>query len=131
MERHSVYVYNNIVKKNENIKEIYIVAHSMGGQYIVEILLNNKEDLLNGKIKKNNFTDSVHGDDYEKLGKKGIEIFRKLSRNYNGSNKPAGQFEHSYRESYGGVDCYSSGHRRHEYTSGYAIELVFNFLQIN
>ena len=43
MEEHSVYVYNNIVKKNENIKEIYIVAHSMGGSCTVDILLSNKE----------------------------------------------------------------------------------------
>ena len=127
MEEHSVYVYNNIVKKNENIKEIYIVAHSMGGSCTVDILLSNKEDLLSGKIKKIAFTDSVHGEDYKNLGKEGVEIFRKISRNYVGSNEPAGTFERDYTTSYGGVDCYSSGHPRHEYTSGYAIEEVFKF----
>ena len=127
MEQHSVYVYNNIVKTNENIKEIYIVAHSMGGSCTVDILLNNKQDLLNGKIKKIAFTDSVHGENYKKLGKEGIEIFRNISRNYVGSEKPAGEFVRDYSTSYGGVDCYSSGHSKHVYTSGYAIEEVFKF----
>ena len=127
MERHSVYVYNNIVKKNENIKEIYIVAHSMGGECTVRILLENKEDLLSGKIKKIAFTDSVHGEGYEKLGPEGVKRFRKISRNYVGSVEPVGKFVRDYTTSYGGVDCYSSGDRRHEYTSGTAINKIFEF----
>ena len=131
MERHSVYVYNNIVKTNDNIKDIYIVAHSMGGACTVEILLNNKEDLLNGKIKKIAFTDSVHGEEYKDLGIKGIEQFRKISRNYVCSKKKAGEFERDYTTSYGGVDCYSSGHNKHEYTSGYAIDEIFKYFNSN
>ena len=127
MQKHSVYVYNNIIKINNNIKEIYIVAHSMGGECTVEILLNNEEDLLNGRIKKIAFTDSVHGTEYEKLGKKGIKIFREISRNYVGSDKPVGTFVRSYKTSYGGVDCYSSGHKKHEYTSGTAINEIFKY----
>ena len=127
MEKHSVYVYNNIVKKNKNIKEIYIVAHSMGGECTVKILLENKEDLLSGKIKKIAFTDSVHGESYEKLGKEGVKRFREISRNYIGSVEPVGKFVRDYTTSYGGVDCYSSGDRRHEYTSGTAINKIFEF----
>ena len=127
MEKHSVYVYNNIIKKNNNIKEIYIVAHSMGGECTVEILLNNKNDLIKRKIKKIAFTDSVHGEDYLKLGKEGIKIFREISRNYICSDKPAGTFLRDYTTSYGGVDCYSSGHSKHEYTSGTAIDEVFKY----
>ena len=130
MQKHSLYVYNNIVKTNPNIKEIYIVAHSMGGECTVEILLNNKDDLMNGKIKKIAFTDSVHGENYKKLGKEGVAKFRKISRNYISCDKPVGQFVRDYTTSYGGVDCYSSGHKRHEYTSGYAIEEVFKFFNL-
>ena len=125
MENHSVYVYENIVKKNSIIKEIYIVAHSMGGECAVQILINNKDDLLSGKIKKIAFTDSVHGDNYKRLGNKGTDKFREISRNYIGSDKPVGSFVRSYIESYGGVDCYSSGHKKHEYTSAFAINEVF------
>ncbi len=129
MEKHSVYVYNNIVKTNKMIKEIYIVAHSRGGDCAVEILLHNKEDLLNGKIKKIAFTDSVHGEEYLDLGKEGIKIFREISRNYVTSNKPLGDFVKDYKHAYGGVDCYSSGHNQHEYTSGFAIEEVFRYFE--
>ena len=127
MEKHSLYVYNNIVKTNNNIKEIYIVAHSMGGECTVQILLDNKEDLLSGKIKKIAFTDSVHGSSYNKLGKEGIDKFREMSRNDICSDEPAGEFIRSYEKAYGGVNCYSSGHNRHEYTSGFAIEEIFKF----
>ena len=129
-EKHSVYVYNNIIKKNKNIKEIYILAHSVGGDCTLEILFNNEEDLLNGRIKKIAFTDSVHGNEYEKLGKKGVNIFRKISRNFICSDKPAGEFILKYNNSKTGIDCYSSGNRKHEYTSGCAIEEVFNFFKI-
>ena len=128
-EKHSVYVYNNIVKKNRNIKEIYIVAHSMGGDCTIEILLNNKDDLINGRIKKIAFTDSVHGNKYLLLDEKSKEIFRKISRNYVRSQMPVGTFLKSYNQSIGGTDCYSSGSVKHEYTSGYAIEDIFNFFQ--
>ena len=131
MQAHSVYVYNNIIKKNNNIKDIYIVAHSMGGECTVEILLNNKEDLIGGKIKKIAFTDSVHGEEYLKLGNEGVKIFREISRNYVGSDKPVGTFVRSYTTSYGGVDCYSSGHKKHEYTSGTAIEEIFKYFSEN
>ena len=127
MENHCLYVYNNIVKTNDNIKEIYIVAHSMGGQCTIEILIENINDLMENKIKKIAFTDSVHGEDYEKLGKEGVQIFRKISRNYIGSQEPVGTFVRDYTTSYGGVNCYSSGHRRHEYTSGTAIDEIFRY----
>ena len=127
MEKHCVYVYNNIVKQNKNIKEIYIVAHSMGGECTLEILLNNKKDLLNGKIKKIAFTDSVHGESFKKLGNLGVEKFREISRNYITSVQKLGVFLKDYNNSYGGVDCYSSGHSRHEYTSGTAIEEIFKY----
>ena len=130
MEKHSVYVYNNIVKANKNIKDIYIVAHSMGGECTIEILLKNKEDLLSGKIKKIAFTDSVHGEDYLKLGKEGVKKFREISRNFITSDKEVGKFIKDYNN-YSGVNCYSAGDKRHEYTSGKAIDKVFEFFNSN
>ena len=127
-EKHSLYVYNNIIKKNKNIKEIYIVAHSVGGDCALEILFNNITDLTSGKIKKIAFTDTVHGEEYEKLGKKGVKIFRNISRNFVCSDKPAGTFLNDCNN-IRGIECYSSGHHRHEYTSGCAIDEVFKFLK--
>ena len=53
MESHCNYVYDNIIKKNNNIKNLNIIAHSMGGYCTIQILIKNEEDLLSGKIKKN------------------------------------------------------------------------------
>jgi hypothetical protein len=130
-EKHSVYVYDKIVKSNKNIKEIYIVAHSVGGDCTLEILFNNMNDLLKGKIKKIAFTDTLHREEYQKLGSKGIKIFRKISRNYVTSDKPLGEFVRDFNNCRGGINCYSSGHRRHEYTSGYAVEEIFKFFNSN
>ena len=131
MQKHCLYVYNNIIKKNKNIKEIYIVAHSKGGECALEILLNNLKDLLNGKIKKIAFIDSAHGDSFKKLGNEGLKIFRTISRNYICSTKPAGTFLGSYEKAKKGVNFYSSGHNKHEYTSGTAISEVFKFICSN
>ena len=130
-EKHSLYVYDKIVKSNKNIKEIYIVAHSVGGDCTLEILFANMNDLLKRKIKKIAFTDTVHGEEYKKLGNKGIKIFRKISRNYVTSDKPLGEFVRDFNNCRGGINCYSSGHRRHEYTSGYAVDEIFKYFNSN
>ena len=127
MESHCLYVYNNIIKKNKNIEKIYIVAHSMGGECTIQILKNNEDDLLSGKIKKIAFTDSVHGSSYKLLSAKGKEILKDIARDFVASMLPLGELVKKANESYNGVDCYSSGHPKHEYTSGYAIEEVFKF----
>ena len=92
-----------------------------------KIRKNNEHDLLSGKIKKIAFTDSVHRNEYEQLSKQAIKIFGKISRNYVRSKKPVGTFIINYKESKMGTDCYSSGHVKHEYTSGYAMDDIFNF----
>lgn len=127
MENHCLYVYKNIIKRNQNIKEIYIVAHSKGGECAIELLIINKEDLLNKKIKKIAFTDSSHGYEYFKLGDDGLQIFRRISRDYITSTKTVGTFLKSYYDTDKGVNLFSSGHNRHEYTSGYAINEIFKF----
>ena len=129
MEKHCIYVYNNIIKKNDKIKEIYIVAHSMGGYCTVEILNKNKDDLLNGKIKKIAFTDSVHGNHYKILDENCINVFKKISRNYVTSDEKVGKLILDRNNSDDGVDNYSSGHIRHEYTSSFALLEVFKWFE--
>ena len=127
MQKHCLYVYNNIIKVNKHIKEIYIVAHSKGGECAIELLINNKEDLINRRIKKIAFTDSSHGYEYFKLGNDGLKIFWLISRDYVTSTKPIGIFLKSHKDTTKGVNLFSSGHNRHEYTSGYAIKEIFKF----
>ena len=129
MEKHCNYVYNNIIKNNDKIEEIYIVAHSMGGYCTVDILKQNKDDLLNGKIKKIAFTDSVHGGHYKILDEDSIKIFKKISRNYVTSDEKVGKLISNRNKSYDGVDNYSSGHIKHEYTSSFALLEIFEWFE--
>jgi esterase/lipase superfamily enzyme len=63
MEKHCLYIWNEIIEKYSVSKDIYIIAHSMGGVCTIKIL---QEALLYNNnitfIKKIIFTDSVHGD---------------------------------------------------------------------
>ena len=127
MQNHCLYVYKNIIKRNHNIKEVYIVAHSKGGECAIELLINNKEDLLNGRIKKIAFTDSSHGYEYFKLDNDGLQIFWRISRDYITSTKKVGTFLKSHNDTDKGVNLFSSGYNKHEYTSGYAINEIFKF----
>ena len=129
MEKHCNYVYNNIIKNNDNIKDIYIVAHSMGGYCTIDILHQNKDDLLSGKIKKIAFTDSVHGRHYKILDENSIKIFKKISRNYVASNEKVGKLISNSEKSIDGVDNYSSGHIKHEYTSAFALLEIFEWFE--
>lgn len=58
MEKHCKYVWQEIIGKMNSAPEIYIVAHSMGGYCMTEIL---SEGIYTDRIKKIAFTDSVHG----------------------------------------------------------------------
>ena len=61
MEKHCVWVWQNIIEKYSKAKEIQIVAHSMGGVCTVEILKNAFKSKSLNRIKKIAFTDGVHG----------------------------------------------------------------------
>ena len=128
MESHCNYVYEHIIKKNNNIKNLYIIAHSMGGYCTIQILVKNEEDLLSGKIKKIVFTDSVHGDSYKELSEKGQQKLKDITKDYISSTDPLGQLISKWNKSNNGVNCYSSGHPLHEYTSGYAISEAFKWI---
>ena len=128
MNSHCLYVYENIIKKNKNIKEIYFIGHSKGGECILNILINNENDLINGKIKKIAFLDSVHGEIYKFLSDIGKNYLRYISKGFIKSEKPLGSFIYNADFSNNGVNCYSAGHILHEYTSPCAIEEVFKWL---
>ena len=101
----------------------------MGGYCTVDILKQNKDDLLNGKIKKIAFTDSVHGNHYKILDENCINVFKKISRNYVISDEKVGKLILDRNNSDDGVDNYSSGHIRHEYTSSFALLEVFKWFE--
>ena len=127
MKEHCEYVYKNIIYQNKNIKEISFISHSLGGECNVEILKKFEEDLLKGRIKKIAFTDSLHGGAFLDLSKAGIQIFSKISRNFVASKEEKGKYLENLSQ-FSGCGIYSSGTNQHEYTTGAAIDLIFNFL---
>ena len=128
MKEHCEYVYRNIIHKNHKIKEIYFISHSLGGECTVEILKLFEDDLLKGRIKKIAFTDSLHGGSFMDLSKEGIQIFKKITRNFVASKEEKGKFLETLSQFYG-CEIYSSGTNIHEYTTGFSLENAFNFFE--
>jgi len=78
MEKHCLWVWENIIEKFSKTDEIHIIAHSMGGACTVEILKNaNKFKKIN-LIKKIVFTDSVHGESLKKILLTQKQLFKDL-----------------------------------------------------
>ena len=129
-EMHCLNVYNNVIKMNKVIKELFIVAHSRGGTCTMEILKENEGDLIKGKIKKIAFIDSSIKDCYKNLSEKGIFQLRKICKNFVSSLKPLGHLVSKFNDKFNntGIDKFSAGHNVHEYTCGYAINEVFKWL---
>ena len=128
MKEHCIYAYENLIFKNDKIKEVYFISHSLGGECNVEILKLFEKDLLNNRIKKIAFTDGLQGGSCLSLSKEGIKKLRKISRNYIASNEVKGKFMET--ESYfSGCDVYSSGVNIHEYTTGNVINEIFTFFE--
>lgn len=128
MKEHCQYVYEKIINKNDKIKEIYFISHSLGGECNVEILKKFENDLLKGRIKKIAFTDSLHGGAFLDLSQDGIEIFKKISRNYVTSKEKKGTYLENLSQFYG-YDVYSSGTNTHEYTTGESLENIFKYFE--
>jgi len=58
MEKHCKYVWQELIGKMNSSNEIFVIAHSMGGFCMTEIM---SEEIYRDKIRKIAFTDSVHG----------------------------------------------------------------------
>jgi hypothetical protein len=120
---HTLYVYDNIITKLSPAKKFYIVAHSAGGDHLM-YLLRQRQDYILPKVSKIAFIDSIHSilhDDTDAMK----ELLRLKSINFIPSNKPMGELIHFSQRTF--CSEASAGHSKHEYTSGYCIQGVFNF----
>jgi hypothetical protein len=80
MEKHCKYIWNEIIEKYSISKEVYIIAHSMGGvckSKILKDIIKNKSD--SNFIKKIILTDSVNSDNLGFLVKN--DLFSKTLTN--------------------------------------------------
>jgi len=118
--KHVKYVWETFVETSD-ASSIAIVAHSAGGPNTIS-LLQGKQDFFQDKVKCIAFTDSVHGlDSFDPV----TEYLQTHSQNWVTSSEPLDTPLGIHQ----GVPSVSAGHQKHEYTSGYAIEGVFRFIQ--
>ncbi|XP_067931819.1 apical junction molecule-like [Watersipora subatra] len=114
---HGAYVWKRFVKDSAN-KKIAIVAHSAGGHVCTTMLNENHRDFKN-RVFAIAFTDSFGNPDH-----KNKEYFKKVTTNWVTSWHPLGTpiDERSLRH-------VSAGTTRHEETSHWAIEEVFQYIE--
>ncbi len=80
MEKHCRYVWREIIGKINTSNQIYIVAHSMGGYCMTEILADG---IYTDRISKIAFTDSVHGLRMKLMIKKQRRKYYKMEKVFN------------------------------------------------
>lgn len=123
---HVLYVYDNIIPKSP-AKKFYVVAHSAGGDSLMYLLRKRQDNVL-PQLTKIAFTDSVHS--LLPLESKQIKKFLKANAiHFVASDEPMGApIDYAYDFSQKpACQEVSAGHTKHEYTSGYCVEGVFDF----
>jgi len=122
--KHGEYIWKNFVEIAK-AKTIGIVAHSRGGDNTVHLVSQFHKDFKE-RVAVIAFTDSVHHlsiFDSPQVRK----FIRKNAKNWVTSEFELGKVVRESTE----FDCIrvSAGHPKHEYTSGVAINSVFDFLK--
>ncbi len=77
MENHCKYIWREIIAKINFSKDIYIVAHSMGGYCMTDIL---NDGIYTENITKIAFTDSVHGLNIRKFVRSKRHNYREMQK---------------------------------------------------
>ena len=135
--QHMVSVYDQFVSKS-NAKHIYIVAHSRGGDSVLQLLNQRLDDpdspegqqcgnafKLSERLRAIAFTDSVHRIQSAKSNHV-VKFIGKNARNWVTSDMPLDS-PVPIRNDEVGCECVSAGHQKHEWTSTCAVESVFKF----
>nr|CAG8523264.1 6903_t:CDS:10 [Entrophospora candida] len=123
-QSHCIYVWENIVR-NMTAKHILIVGHSYGG-ISVNAMLDDCKD-FKGRVCAIALTDSVHS--YGMIPGSSKKWFKNHTINWIKSSSPTNEPVNNNANQVFGCECRSAGHRKHEYTSGTAIEPIFEYLK--
>jgi hypothetical protein len=125
-ERHCEYVWDHFVKSSP-AEKLYIIGHSCGGMWTVSLLGTYTQDFIN-RVQAVALTDSVHGSMHG-VSKEGKAYFKKCAVDWVASREGLGKFLLSASRSYNGCLHVSSGHHKHEYTTGSAHPQIFEFFR--
>ena len=119
MNAHSLYVWENFVEENNcPAKELFIVAHSAGGYWAHQIIVEHENTMVE-KVKAIALTDACHGNFYDELRKDGKKWAAKSCKAYDASNKPLDTELKTRKSDFPNI---SAGHSKHVYTTGWARE---------
>lgn len=125
LEQHGKYVWERFIR-NSSPHDLYIVAHSCGGlstMSLMELFWSEFKERVKGIA----FTDAVHG--YHGMKKEKMEFCRRRAVDWVASHRPLDTVESKKRDE---IVFLSSGHHKHEYTTGFARKSIKKFLlQIN
>lgn len=117
---HGEYVWEKFI--SSTVGGLYLVAHSCGG-ISVQNWANRYWQEFKTRVKKIAYTDAVVTS--EKLGNEKGVFMKKVARHWKASKKPGNEKLNTFSN----VPEYSAGHKKHEYTSGYAFPYIFPFFQ--
>lgn len=124
LESHGKYIWKTFIRDNSP-KDLYIVGHSCGGLSTVS-LMNLFWDEFKERVKGIAFTDAVHG--YSGFDNEKIEFLRRRAVDWVASRLRLDEKTGKSKP----IVFVSSGHSRHEYTTGYARKSIKRFfLQID
>ncbi|CAG8488899.1 14978_t:CDS:2 [Funneliformis mosseae] len=124
-QNHCIYVWERFVRKAK-AKRILLVAHSFGG-ICTTAMIDHLADEFKSRVKGIALTDSVHSSGM--VPKHSDRWFRGCTVNWIKSSLPLNDPVPEEASQFYGCRCTSAGHSKHEYTSGTAIEPVFEFLK--
>ena len=125
MEVHSIFVWKNYIRRCP-AASLFIIAHSCGGMCTTE-LLRVYESEFTERVKAVAFTDSVHGGVHGSAAAK--KHLGKVSVDFVASHLPLKAPVRTLEGSYNGCVCVSSGHNKHEYTTGSAMPAIVEFFE--
>jgi len=122
METHSKFVWKHYIRKCP-AQTLFIIAHSCGGMCTTEILSAFEDEFIE-RVKAVAFTDSVHGGVRGKAAQAHLE---RVAVDFVASGLPLKAPVRSVHSSYNSCVCVSSGHQKHEYTTGSAMPAIVEF----
>jgi hypothetical protein len=121
LEAHGDFVWTNYISPCK-AEDLYIVAHSCGGISTMSLINHFWEEFKN-RVKGIAFTDAVHG--YYGMGREKLKFLRRVAVDWIASSEPLDTPQRSYRDE---VVYLSSGHHKHEYTTGSAYPSILKFI---
>ena len=125
MEAHSKFVWKKYIRKCQ-AQALFIIAHSCGGMCTTTLLEEFENDFVE-RVRAVAFTDSVHG--AVRGSSQAKRHLASVSVDFVASRLSLKTLVSPLSRSYNSCVCVSSGHEKHEYTTGSAMPAIVEFFE--